>query len=165
MRQYGLIDRLIAQLVINGGAAKYKWNPAEAKPLVNDEDGLGPSGNFRYSNVVGMMLYLSGNTHQDITYAVNCSASYMFYLRHYLEFDLKTIGKQLKGTINKGLILNHSKDFYRIDCYPDADFAGMYVNKKPTETSCVKSITFYCINFRKFTSVVEIKIADGDGSV
>ena len=57
------------------------------------------------------------------------------------------IGRYLKGTITKGLILNPSNEMCKIDCYPDADFAGIYGHEKPTDTSCVKSRTGYCSNF------------------
>ena len=59
MSQYGFIDRVIVQLAINDGATKFKLTPTEANPLANDEDGLGPSGWFSYSSMVGMMIFLS----------------------------------------------------------------------------------------------------------
>jgi hypothetical protein len=35
----------------------------------------------------------------------------------------------------------------KIDCYPDADFAGMFGHEKPTDPSCVKSRTGFIITF------------------
>ena len=47
MRQDGLIVRVISKLGLDAGAAKFEWTPVEAKPLVKNEDGIGPSGQFR----------------------------------------------------------------------------------------------------------------------
>ncbi len=43
----------------------------ESLPLV--------SGDFNYSSLVGILLYLAGWTCTDITYAVNFTARYMFF--------------------------------------------------------------------------------------
>jgi hypothetical protein len=45
------------------------------------------------------------------------------------------------------MIMNPSTDICKIDAYPDADFAGMYGNKKPMDPSCVKSCTGFVITF------------------
>ena len=115
MRQGGLIDKVISQMGLDDGAAKVKQIPAKAKPLVKDEDVLYPIGQFSYSIVVGMMLYLAGNTCPDITYAVNWCAPYIFCSRHYHELALKRTSQHLEGSKNKGLIPNHSKEFCEID--------------------------------------------------
>ena len=56
MRQDGLINIVVEALVLMDGAEKVKWNPAEAKILVNGEDGLPMYGKFSYISVVGMLL-------------------------------------------------------------------------------------------------------------
>jgi hypothetical protein len=111
---------------------------------VKDADGAPPSGEFSYSSVVGMLLYLSGHSRPDIAYAVNCAARYMFCPRHSHETALKRIGRYLKATRNHGLILKPS-DSLKIDSYPDADFAGLYGHEKPTDPSCVKSRSGFVI--------------------
>ena len=78
MKQTGLIDHVLEALDLDTKMATGKWTPAEATPLTNDEDGEGPLGSFSYSSVVGMLLYLSGHSRPDISYAANCCASYMF---------------------------------------------------------------------------------------
>ena len=89
MKQTGLIDRIIETLGLDSRLSNSKWTPAEATPLVRDEDGEPPHGDFSYSSVVGMLLYLSGHTRLDIAYAVNCCARYMFNPRHSHEVALK----------------------------------------------------------------------------
>ena len=94
-----------------------------------------------------MLLYLSGHTRPDIAYAVNCCARYMFCPKHSHETALKRIGRYLKATRDRGLILNPNSDVCKLDCYPDADFAGMYGHEIPTDPACVKSRTGFVITF------------------
>lgn len=61
-----------------------------------------------------------------------------------LELVLKRIGRYLKTTPDRGLVLNPSREL-KIDCYPDAGFAGMYGYKNSSDPSCVKSRTGFVI--------------------
>ncbi len=45
-----------------------------------------------------MLLYLSGHTRPDITFAINCCDRYMFCPKHLHELALKRIGCYLKIT-------------------------------------------------------------------
>ncbi|KAL7481239.1 hypothetical protein ACHAW6_006915 [Cyclotella cf. meneghiniana] len=76
-----------------------------------------------------MLLYLSDDSRSDIAYAVNCHACNMFdpCLSH--EKALKQIGRYLKATRDKGLVLNLS-DQLKVNAYPDADFTRLYGHKK-----------------------------------
>ena len=145
MTQCGLIDRVLEALGLDSGQEHGKWTPTELKPLVRDEDGEAPTGSFSYPSVVGMLLYLSGHSRPDIAYAVNCAARYMFAPKASHEKALKRIGRYLKATRDKGLILTPSADTLKIDCYPDADFAGMYGHERNNDPACVKSRTGYVI--------------------
>jgi hypothetical protein len=49
-----------------------------------------------------------------------------------------------KGTLDKGLILCPSDDL-KIDCYPDADFAGLWNRDDKNDPHCVQSRTGYVI--------------------
>ena len=144
MRQTGLIDRIVEALGLDVATAKKKLTPATSEPLIRDEDGEPMEADFNYASVVGMMLYLSGHSRPDITYAVNCCARYMFLPRKRHEVAIKRIGRYLKATRDKGMILNPSSEL-RVDCYPDADFAGLYGYESPTDPSCVRSRTGFVI--------------------
>jgi len=85
---FGMIKRIIKALGLDDGAIG-KFIPSESKPLVKDINGDLASGAFSYSSVVGMLLYLSGHTRPDITFAVNCCARYMFCPKHLHELALK----------------------------------------------------------------------------
>ena len=144
MKQMGLIDQILDTLGLDSKMDTNKYTPAKAKPLTHNEDGEGPQGLFSYSSIVGMLLYLSGHSHPDIAYAVNCCARYMFnpHLSH--EKALKRIGQYLKATWEKGLILNPCAEL-KVDAFPDANFAGLYGYAKITCPKVVKSRTGFLI--------------------
>ena len=74
----------------------------------------------------------------------------MFAPKHSHEKALKRLGRyHLKATRSEGLVLNPSSEL-KIDCYPDADFAGMYGHESNTDPACVKSRTEYVINVADF---------------
>ena len=91
-----------------------------------------------------MLLYLSGHSRPDIAFAVHQCARYTFKptTRHLAA--LKRIGRYLKGTQNKGLILRPS-NYLHVDCFPDADFAGLYNHEDSQDPHCVRSRTGYVI--------------------
>jgi hypothetical protein len=70
-----------------------------------------------------MLLYLSGHTH--ITFAVNWCARYMLCPKHLHELALKPIGRYLKQTPDRGMVMNPSSNVCKTDVYPISDFAGM----------------------------------------
>ena len=145
LKQVGLIDRILEALGLDTKLATNKWTPAEHDPLVKDADGEGPQGSFSYSSVVGMLLYLSGHSRPDIAYAVNCCARYMFNPRLSHEKALKRIGRYLKATRDKGLIMRPSSEF-KVEAFPDADFAGLYGYEKSDDPTCTKSRTGFLLN-------------------
>jgi hypothetical protein len=147
MKQTGLIKRVIKALGLDDGYAKGKHTLAKTKALVKDADKEVAHGGFSYSSVVGMLLYLSSHTCPDIAYVVNCCARYMFCPKHSHELALKRIGRYLKQTSDRGMVMNPSTDICKIDAYPGTDFAGMYGHEKPTDPSCVKSCSGFIITF------------------
>ena len=139
--------RVIETFGLDDGVAKNKYTPSESSPLVKDAYGPAVCGRFGYSSVVGMLLYISGHNCPDIANAVNCCASYMFCPKHSHEISLKRIGRYLKATRNRGLILDLCAESCKFDCYPDAYFSGMYGHEFPTDLACVKSRTGFIIKF------------------
>jgi hypothetical protein len=71
----------------------------------------------------------------------------MFSKRHLHELALKRLGCYLKQTPDRGMVMNVSNDVYKIDAYPDADFAGMYGHENHTDPACAKSRTGFIITF------------------
>ncbi len=60
---------------------------------------------------------------------------------------MKRLGRYLKQTPDHGMVMNVSNDAYKIDAYPDADFAGMYGHENHTDPACAKSCTGFIITF------------------
>ena len=151
MKQTGLIDRVILALGLDVGMINGKATPAEHAPLTRDADGPPAKGDYHYASVVGMLLYLSGHSRPDIAYAVNCAARYMFNPWRSHEEALKRIGRYLKSTREKGLIINPVcgkdgvADVLKIANYPDADFVGLFGFEKPTDPASAKSRTGFTI--------------------
>ncbi|EJK50655.1 hypothetical protein THAOC_30306, partial [Thalassiosira oceanica] len=66
------------------------------------------------------------------------------------ELALKRIGRYLLATRDRGMILDPNQelaDLLTVDCYPDADFAGMYGHEKSSDPTSVKSRTGFVITF------------------
>jgi transposase InsO family protein len=145
LTQTGLIDRIITNLGLDGAEHYGKFTPAEATPLTRDAGGAECIEDFNVAAVVGQLLYLSGHTRPDIAYAVNIVARYMFCPKRSHELALKRIGKYLKATRTKGLIITPSDNILDINAFPDADFAGLYGHEAPNDPACVKSRTGFVI--------------------
>ena len=123
LTQEGLTKRIITTLGLDSSYSRSTDTPAEVGPLPKDADGNPADPLYNYASIVGMLLYLSGHSRPDIAFAVHQCARYTFKptSRHFAA--LKRIGRYLKGTVFKGLILRPSK-YLHVDCFPDADFAG-----------------------------------------
>ncbi len=122
--------------------------PAEKAALGRDADGSPVSGQVNYASVIGMLLYL-GHSHPDIAFATHQCACYTFAPKQLHEDALKRIGCYLKGPLDKDLIL-HPSDDLKIDCYPDADFAGLWNRDDKNDPHCVRNWTGYIICVSNF---------------
>lgn len=96
-----------------------------------------------------MLQYLQAHSRPDITYAVSQCARFVHSPRRSHEIALEKIGMYLKGTLDQGLILRPKvKDeslVLDIDCYVDADFAGLYSYEEVTNPVSVKSRTGFVV--------------------
>ena len=148
LTQSGLAERVVSGLGLCSQYSTPVSTPAEQVALPRDLEGVPCSGNINYASIVGMLLYLCGHSRPDIAYAVHQCARYNFEPKRSHELALKRIGRYLKGTMSKGLILDPSDD-YNIDCYPDADFAGLWGRENPDDPSSVRSRTGYVITLAR----------------
>jgi hypothetical protein len=147
LTQDGLCERILHALGIDKHATPCS-TPAEPSPLPKDVDGESASGTINYASAVGMLLYLSGHTRPDIAFAVHQCARYTFRPTRRHEKALLRIGRYLKGTLGKGIIFDTSHDLH-LDCYPDADFAGLWNHEHADDPHCVRSRTGYVITLTK----------------
>ena len=144
LTQAGLTKRIIEALGLCSHFSTSISTPAEAAPLPKDANGAPAAESFNYAAVVGMLLYLSGHSRPDIAFAVHQCARYTFCPKRKHELALIRIGRYLKGTMDKGLIMSPS-DMPSVDCYPDADFAGLYGYEDVQDPHCARSRTGYVI--------------------
>ena len=143
LTQKGLIKRIIDALQIQN--LPRKLTPATKEPLVADKDGMPPQGRFSYPSVIGMLQYLQGHSRPDITYAVSQCSRYTHNPRRSHEIALEHIGQYLKHTQDEGLVLKPSHDNLNVDCFVDADFAGLWPYEDKQDPSCVKSRTGFTL--------------------
>ena len=134
LTQTGLTKRIIEAL----NTTKTKQTPAVSEPLAIDADGDPPDGLYNYASVVGMLLYLQGHSRPDITFAVSQVARFIHGHRRSHEVALERIGQYLNGTKEQGLVLKPTDEF-SMECYCDADFAGMWATEDRTSQESVRS--------------------------
>ena len=142
LSQIGLIDRIISTMGLDN--AKKVKTPTTEQRLPKDEHGEPWNETFNYASVVGMLMYLAGNTRPDISFAVHQCARYTHFPKHSHEVALKRIGRYLVGTRDKGLII-HPTNELKVDMYVDADFAGLWGYKDKDDPVCVKSCSGFVI--------------------
>ena len=142
LSQVGLIKRIVEALEV--GQLPIKYTPATAEPLVKDTDGESPNGTYSYASVIGMLQYLHSHSRPDITFAVSQCARFIHNTRRSHEIALEHIGRYLKGTMDRGLVLRPSNTL-NIDCFVDADFAGLWPYEDKQDPTCVKSRTGFVI--------------------
>ena len=118
--------------------------PADPKPLGKDVDGEPFDEPWEYASVVGMMLYLSGNSRPDISFAVNQAARFTHAPKKSHGIAVKRIIRYLQGTKDRGLVFRPDTD-WKVDCYVDADFCGLWGSEDSNDPVVTKSRTGYVI--------------------
>ncbi len=141
--QVGLTKRIITALRLDWKYSTPVNTPAEAAALCHDIDGKEASGCINYASIIGMLLYL-GHSQPDISFATHQCASYTHAPKQSHDDALKGIGRYFKGTLKNGLVLTPSNNF-KIDRYPDADFAGLWLQDDKQDLHCARSRTGYII--------------------
>lgn len=120
--------------------------PALTTNLGLDLDGDPYFEDWEYASIVGMLMYLANNPHPDITFAVHQCARFTHSTKQSHENAVKKIIRYLKGTSQHGMTLTPTKEM-TVDCYVDADFAGLFEIEDDQDPICVKSQTGYLITF------------------
>jgi hypothetical protein len=144
LTQTGLIDKVLK----TSGMEDYNrcCTPAATTPSGADTEGDAFIESWGYACVVGMLMYLAANTRPDISYAVHQVARHTHAHRGSHAVAVKRILRYLKGTKDKGLYFKpDSTD--QVDCYVDADFAGMFSVGHGQAPVSLKSRTGYAIMY------------------
>ena len=142
LTQKGLIQKIIEATGMTD--CNPNWTPAIQQTLGIDPDGEPMNETWSYPSIVGMLLYLSTNTRPDISFAVSQVARFNHSPKRSHASAIKTIVRYLHRTSDKGMIVRPTGDL-SIDCYVDADFAGLYGRDPDYAPSSAKSRTGYII--------------------
>jgi hypothetical protein len=136
LTQTGLIDRILSDLGLSDSTS-IKHVPA-VDILSSHKESEPLSVVYNYRSVLGKMMYLSTNTRPDIAFANHQCARWSIDPREPHGVALKQIAKYLLKTRTKGMIMKPTKDL-TLDCFADADFAGMFKRSDPNDPKSVKS--------------------------
>jgi len=142
MSQRGLIGRIIESMDLKN--ANGKFTPVVATLSKQPKADLF-NRRYNYRSVVGMLLYLANTTRPDIAFAVNQCARFSSDPKEPHATALKRIGCYLKTTDDKGIILRKSLGIPTLDCWVDADFAGLYSTEDSKDPTSVRSRTGFVI--------------------
>jgi hypothetical protein len=105
-------------------------------------------GNFNCQPVIGMAMFLCNNTCLDSAMAVHQYAWFISNPKRSHEVALKHIGRYLVGTSNRGLIIRPRTNL-KVDCYIDADFAGVLNMEDVNDPRSVQSQTGFLLTLRE----------------
>ena len=163
LTQTGLIEKVIKYTGLEN--CKPDKTPASTTALGSDVDGelwIDNQEHFEYAVAVGMLMYLSNNTRPDIAFAVHQCARFTHSPRQSHGKAVKRIIRYLQGTKDKGIIFTPTGELV-VDCYVDADFAGLWGSEDDQDPISVKSRTGYVLELAgcplSWTSKLQTEIA------
>jgi hypothetical protein len=163
LTQSGLISKVVRYTGLQESNKNYI--PASSTPLGSDLEGErwdDATGGSEYAAAVGMLMYLANNTRPEISFAVNQCARFSHCPKVSPAKAVKTIVRYLQGTRYKGLIFSPTGELV-VDCYVDADWAGLWQVETDQDPTCVKSRTGYVLELSgcplSWTSKLQSEIA------
>ena len=125
--------------------ANVKSTPSVYKEVLHkDEFGPERKQSWHYRSAIGMLNYLAASTRPDCLFAVHQCARFSVNPKLSHERALKRIVRYLKGTRDKGLILQPDAS-KGVQCFVDADFASGYTPETSEDPISVYSRTGYVI--------------------
>ena len=142
--QKGLIQKILKAAEMTD--CNPNFTPTSTTPLGKHPEAPPMKENWSYRSIVGMLLYLSTNTRPDITFAVSQVARFSHDPKVPHATAVKSILRYLAGTINRGTIVKMSKEM-NLECFVDADFAGLFKADPMKDATSAKSRSGYIIRF------------------
>jgi hypothetical protein len=142
LSQSGLIKQIIAGLRLTNSPSIKKTPVTEVLSHFSTSPPFDDTYNYR--SVLGKLMYLSSNTHCELSFAIHQCASFSINQRKQHGTALKRIGIYLLGTIDKGTIVRLTDELI-LNCYADADFAGMFTSSDSDDPKSVRSRTGFII--------------------
>jgi hypothetical protein len=142
LTQKGLINKVLQATEMLD--CNPNWLPAAQVGLGMDPNGAPMCESWGYSSIVGMLLYLSTNTRPDITFAVSQVAHFNHSPKQSHATAVKMIVHYLAHTVDKEMVL-HPNGKLQLDCFADADFAGLHCCEPDDSPNSVRSRSGYLI--------------------
>ena len=131
LTQPHLVDQIISDLGLSQDNVRVKSTPAMSSNILRrDEDGEDFDKSFNYRSVVGKLNYLEKGTRSDIAYITHQCARFTESPKESHAKALRWLGRYLKGTRDKGLILKPGNG-KGLQVHVDADFSGNWDPKSP----------------------------------
>jgi Reverse transcriptase (RNA-dependent DNA polymerase) len=131
LTQPHLIDDIMRELRLDNPRAKTKTTPARSSVILKKHaDSKDFDGTFDYRSIIGKLNYLERGTRADISYITHQCARFAVSPKTEHGDAIKWLGRYLKGTRDKGLILRPNGKS-GLEVYVDADFVG---NWDPLDT-------------------------------
>jgi hypothetical protein len=152
MTQKGLIKKVIHYTGMDD--CNPNWTPASQVALGADADSSEKHKDcfkWSYATAVGMLQYLAMNTRPDISFAVSQVSRFTHGAKKSHGVAIKTIVCYLKRTKDKGTYLDQDacredpNGCFKLECFVDANFAGLYKQDPDESPSSAKSHTGYII--------------------
>lgn len=142
LTQTGLIEKIIKYTGMT--KASSQLTPATPEPLGSDKDGELFQEEWNYSAAVGMLLYVSSNTRPDIQFSVHQVARFSHAPKKSHGAAIKRIVRYLIDTAQEGITFQPNLE-QGLDCWVDADFAGLYGYEDEQDPVSVKSRTGFVL--------------------
>ena len=134
LTQPQLIDQILEDLHLNNENVTEKDTPACSSNILHSFPDSEPFDNhFHYRSVVGKLNYLEKSSRPDIAYATHQCARFSENPKVEHGKALKRIGRYLKGTREKGIILRPKDTSFKV--WADADFSGNWNAETAMEDS------------------------------
>ncbi len=160
--QHGLIKKILEATGMT--ECKPVTTPATLNPLGTDAKGSPFSEDWHYASIIGMLMYLAGNAHPEVQFAVHQCARFTHCPRNSHAVAVKRICQYLQGVLQQKQGLTYTKGKgYQLDCFVDADFAGLWNFEDDQDPVCVRSRTGYVMTLNgcpvHFVSKLQTEIA------
>ena len=127
-----------------------KSTPCTKDTLGTNAEGAKFKEKWEYASIVGMMMYLCNNAYPEIQFAVHQCARFTHCPRQSHAEAIKRICRYLKKILkdNEEKGYKHGLTFrrdtrFRLECFVDADFAGLWKQEDDQDPISVKSRTGY----------------------
>ena len=119
-------------------STKDRLTPAAGHILNKDIEGKPHKNSWNYRTAIGMLSYLQGNTHPDISMAVHQNACFWNKPMLSHEQAITRIGRYLRHIQDRGIIFKPDTA-KGLECYVDADFSGVWNQTDPENVSYLMS--------------------------